>query len=472
MMSVKDIIDKNNKRLERGKTLYNPLTATGSPIERTPLYFNSTSYMLIPLEMAKNPVITKIMGCGSLEKFASQTSLPLSLIEKSILHLRAEYDFEYWAAIGVKIQDKKSKRIIPFVMRSAQLKLFALLYAEMVAQRPIRVILLKARQWGGSTLVQIFMAWIQLFHRRLWHSVIVGDIEEQSRNIRAMYSRLAQYHPKELLEVKLQGFEGSTKNKKIAGRDAVIYLGSMQRPDSLRSADVMMAHISEIGLWRTTEGKSPEDVVQSIAGTIPTEPYSLIVMESTAKGVGNYFHRQWQAAVAGTIGYIPLFVAWFEIDIYSKEFESDSQQEQFILSLTEEEKEQFRLGATLQAINWYRYKMHTDGYDRWRMCCEFPTTPLEAFQSTGKRAHASHYVSSMRKYCRQPLYKGDMYPLSTHGKEAIGASLYFQGEKNGDMWVWALPEKEPKISRRYIVSMDIGGRGASADWSVITVIDR
>ncbi|MEG1935617.1 MAG: terminase, partial [Rikenellaceae bacterium] len=137
---------------------------------------------------------------------------------------------------------------------------------ELISQRPVRIILLKARQWGGSTLVQIFMAWVQIFHRKGWHSVIVADVEEQSRNIRAMYSRLALYHPKEIFDVKFKNFEGSSKNKIMERRDGVIYIGSMQKPDALRSADVMMAHLSEVGLWRATEGKRPEDVVQSIAG--------------------------------------------------------------------------------------------------------------------------------------------------------------------------------------------------------------
>ena len=57
------------------------------------------------------------------------------------------------------------------------------------AEQPIRLILLKARQWGGSTLIQIYMAWIQLVHRRNWNSVICAHLKESAANIKGMYTK-------------------------------------------------------------------------------------------------------------------------------------------------------------------------------------------------------------------------------------------------------------------------------------------
>ncbi|MFI3314751.1 MAG: terminase [Rikenellaceae bacterium] len=468
-----NIVKENEKRNRELKKSYNPLLGLGSPLKRVKLYFSPTSYQLIPKIMVQKDVLIKeIIAAGSLEEYAVDRDIPLAIVEAYVTSERLKYDFEYWAASCVKIQDKQTKRIVPFIMRRPQIKLFKLLIEELYADNPIRVILLKARQWGGSTLIQVFMAWIQLFHRKGWHSVIVADVEEQSRNIRAMYSRLAQYHPDQLFKVVLRSFEGSSKNKIIDGRDSIIYMGSMQKPDALRSSDVMMAHLTEVGLWKSTEGKQPEDVVQSVAGSVPLEPYSIIVMESTAKGVGNYFHRQWQKATRGENGYKPLFVAWYEIEIYSKPFTSKAERDKFIASMSDEEMEIFKLGATLEAINWYRAKKHGDSYDDWRMACEFPTTELEAFQSTGRRAHAPNYIAQMRKYCKEPIFKGEMFADSQTGKGAIDKSLHFEECEGGDFWVWALPDTKEHFRDRYVVSMDIGGRTKIADWSVISVIDR
>lgn len=467
---IDKIIETNSKRVVISK--YDPIKGIESPIERQKLYFSRGKYINIPLSMRRFKMIDEIINIGSVCSYARRHKIDSHEIESAIIKLRIECDFEYWCAVCVKIQDKQSKAMVPLILRSPQRKLVKLLIGKLENNEPIRVVMLKARQWGGSTVVQMFMAWIQLFHRKGWHSVIIGDIEEQSRNIRAMYSRLAVNHPSEVFKIEFESFEGSAKNKVLKGRDAIVYLGSMQKPDSIRSADVMMAHLSEVGLWRSTEGKKPEDIVQSIAGTVPLEPYSLIIMESTAKGIGNFFHRWWSKASSNENGYEPLFVAWWEIDIYRKEFLSECEKREFAKSLTPQEISTFELGATLEGINWYRSKKHLDSYDDWRMSCEFPSTPNEAFQSTGRRAHAPEYISKMRKFCKEPKFRGELIANATIGKEAIDDSLHLYEAPSGEFLLWELPDYEKSISNRYIVSMDIGGRTKDADWSVISVIDR
>ena len=466
------ILRENARRRAELFAPYDPVTGEGSPIERERLFWDETSYQLIPRQMAALPRVRQMIDSGSVAAYAAAHGYPADELERALLRLRIEYDFEFWAATCARIQDKLTKQSVPFLLRRPQRKLLRVLLDALYAQRPIRIILLKARQWGGSTLVQLFMAWIQLFHKTAWHSAIVADVEDQSRNIKAMYSRMAENHPREILPVRFRSFEGSTKNKRIEGRDCIVYIGSMQKPDTIRSADVMMAHLSEVGLWKETRGKKPEDLIQSIAGTVPNEPYSMIVLESTAKGVGNYFHREWQKAVAGESGYVPVFVAWYEIEMYGSAFRDDPERRAFIASLSDRERYCFELGATLEGIRWYREKKRLESYDDWRMGCEFPTTPDEAFQSTGRRAHAPEYIHRMRQYVRPAVHVGELYANARSGKGAIDRSLEFREQPGGGLWLWAMPDRETAIKRRYVVSVDIGGRSDGADWSVISVIDR
>ena len=74
----------------------------------------------------------------------------------------------------------------------------------------------------------------------------------------------------------------------LVDRDCVVSIGSMQKPDSLRSGDMKMAHLSEVGLWKKTKERKPEDVIQTILGSVPREPFTVVVLESTAKGIGNF----------------------------------------------------------------------------------------------------------------------------------------------------------------------------------------
>lgn len=112
--------------------------------------------------------------------------------------LRCRHDFEYWAVRCVRIKDKLSGHIIPFTLNAPQRKVLAVLEDDRLAGRPIRLILLKARQWGGSTLVQMYMAWIQTTQCRNWHSLICGHLKDTARSILGMYDAMIQSYPEEL----------------------------------------------------------------------------------------------------------------------------------------------------------------------------------------------------------------------------------------------------------------------------------
>ena len=165
-----------------------------------------------------------------------------------------------------------------------------------------------------------------------------------------MYSRMAQYHPKEVFPVRFQNFEGSQSNRQLEERGAVVSIGSVQNPEALRSDDLKLAHCTEVGLWEDTPKRKAADVIQSVVGSIPDDPYTSVVLESTAKGVGNYFHDTWIKAEKGENGFKPVFVAWFEIGLYYRRFRTEQEKSDFVRSMTEEEIYYFNLGATLGIV--------------------------------------------------------------------------------------------------------------------------
>lgn len=467
---IPSLLTQNEEHKSRLFAPYNPLTGEGSPIERVRLYFSSESYVLIPTYMAQTPTVAAIIDAGGVEQYAAREGIAAEVMCGVVHRLRAVYDFEFWCISCVKIFDKTTGRLVPFKLRRAQLKLAHILLTDLFAGKPVRVVLVKARQWGGSTVTQMLMAWVQIFHRSGWNSVIVSDVEEQSRTIRSMYSRMALRHPVEICPVRFCNFEGSSKNKMLVDRDCVVSIGSMQKPDSLRAGDIKMAHLSEVGLWKRTKEKRPEDVIQTILGSVPREPFTVVVLESTAKGIGNFFHDTWCDAVDGKSAYTPLFVPWFEIDIYYKPFINEKQKIEFIQSMTRDELTRFYAGATLEGLNWYREKRREYSTD-WQMCSEFPSTADEAFQTTGRPAHDPLYVRQQRPFVREPLYVGELLADATYGPEAL-QNLHFVPTATGDFHLWKLPDTSRRIANRYAVALDIGGRSPNADWSVISVLDR
>lgn len=77
-----------------------------------------------------------------------------NLQNNNILTMKKDYseDFLGWAGDCVKIVDKLSGASVPFVLNAPQRRVLAVLERQRLAGRPIRLIMLKARQWGGSVL--------------------------------------------------------------------------------------------------------------------------------------------------------------------------------------------------------------------------------------------------------------------------------------------------------------------------------
>jgi hypothetical protein len=488
MKDAAAIIAENARRRALLDSPYDPRTGQGSDcIPRTlthipdaplpDLYLPDTFLSSISPDLLKHGVTALLrQRCKNIPTVDIPTE-----VKRFYQHFdreRCRHDFEFWAYGAIKIKGKASGGLVPFRLNIPQRRLLKVFEEQRLANQPIRVVLLKARQWGGSTLTQIYMLWIQLMHKQSWDSFICGAIESQSRNVRAMITRAAENYPSALSsDFRFKPFEGSQKNKYIPSRNCTIFIGSLEKPDSIRSADISMAHLTEVGLWPVTDGKRPEDIVQSVLGTIPELPYTVFVIESTAKGVGNYFHTTWNAAVEGRNNLRPVFVEWFTTPLNSKPI-PDGGYGDFIASLNDYESYLWELGATLEAINWYRLKASSPGMDPHRMNSEFPSTPTEAFQSTGRRVFPIEDVQKTRRSCHPPEYTGHIIADAQYGTDAL-RNVRFIPDKAPDvslserLWVWIRPcLPEESFTDRYIVSVDIGGRSTHSDPSDILVLDR
>lgn len=473
MLEINNILEENRRRNELINAPYNPVTGYGSTsIERESVFISGAPIenMYLPVYFAKTPFVTMLSENG-IEGFMYDLELDyteenVEEVWRSFIRERIKFDFEYWAFTFIPIKAKGKPYDIQFLLNRAQRHLLRILEDMRLAGEPIEIILLKARQWGGSTLIQFYMLWIQLVHRNNWNSVICGDVEGQSRTVRGMVTKAINNYPEWLLnsQIKFTPFEGSSKNRVIENTNCVISIGSAQKPDTLRSSDISMAHLTEVGLWKATKEKKPEDLIQSIIGSLYETDYSFLALESTAKGVGNYFHREFIAAEKGENNLKPVFVSWFMIDIYSKEIDDYPE---FILSMDEKEQSLWEMGATLEAINWYRKKRKTMA--EWRLNSEYPSTALEAFQSTGRRIFRMEDVRKLEKTCCDPDFIGEIVGKADTGEASLKGMEFVKGR--GDLMVWKMPDEE-KMRDRYIVVVDIGGSSDQADYSDITVFDR
>ena len=492
MRSVDEILQENGRRLAIINTPYDPQRGTeySDAIPRRLLVVNDAPLpeQYIPAEAFSEPVVhllslTHSLGRAAKQMLGKDTERCRRLIWGRFLKIRNRYDFEFWCATQIKIKLKGEPSRDYFILNRAQRFYLTFLERLRKAGLPIDIILLKARQWGGSTLTQFYMFWIQKMHRKHWNSVICGDVEKQAKVVLAMLEHAAADYDTFIddgVPVVLKPYGRTDSVREIQGRECTITVGSAQKPDKVRGEDTSMAHLTEVGLWKETLGKKPEDLIESITGGMLQGPYTLFVLESTAKGVGNYFHNTWIAAVAGKNNFTPVFVPWYMIDIYSKAlFREDETEEKkrkiyeaFIASLTEYEWWLFDEGATLEAINWYRHKSRT--MDEVAMKSEYPTTADEAFQSTGAAYFKRKYLNELRLSCKQPAKVGEVVSRNNDSnKEAYLENLRFVSDSRGNLKIWLDVDKSVNMRNRYVVLVDLGKGGSiDADNTIACVMDR
>lgn len=503
---VIEILKENDKRNTDVYQKFDPISGIGSIGERVEVRIDGfpLETQCIPVEMLSIPLVKLLIKCGSIIKFLTEEleveyseEDRLKVIEQFV-RLRCRYDFAFWAALYVYIKNKGGGDDVLFRLTRPQRKFVERLEKLRKANKPIRIVLLKARQWGGSTTSQLYMAWLQLIHKVGLNSLIIAHQGAGSDEIKDMFDRMIKAYPISMLyklgetynenESKLVGVGHSGSIHRVPQRNCKIKIGTAERPDSCRGGDYNLVHLSEVGLWKTTDGKKPEDIVRSACSGILLKPYTMIVYESTANGTGNFFQREYDAAKRGTSQFEAMFVSWFDIEQYSLSFENENEKADFAVWLWKNRNNGsassaraesgkylwwlWEQGATLEAINWYvqeraKYNEHAP------MASEYPSDDVEAFVHSGERVFDKYKVDEFRASCKPPKYIGDVYADGDSGKDAL-KNLRFAEDTQGLLWIWDLPEIDDKeiVTNRYLTIVDIGGRSKKADWSVILVIDR
>ena len=502
---IDDILQENERRRAILFAPFEPISGEGSIGTRAavsiPDYPIPTQYL--PTEMMDEPMVKALMKAGTVEKFiCKELKMPFTedayrTVVEQFTRLRSQYDFPFWAAAFVYIKRKGGGSDVLFNLTFPQRKFVERLETLRKAGKPIRLVMLKARQWGGSTTSQLYMAWLQLVHMVGLNSLIIAHQGTGSDEIKDMFDKMINAYPVKLLhklgetyspnEAKMVGVGKSGSIFRVPQRNCKIKIGTAERPDSCRGGDYNLVHLSEVGVWKTTDGKKPQDIVRSACKGVLYRPYTMIVYESTANGVGNFFHREYVDARDNPKSqFDAMFVPWYDIEQNTLDIEDINGFAQWLYENRNNANEPsnreesgrylwwlWQRGATLEGINWYimeRAGVQSHG----EMAAECPSDDVEAFVNTGASVFDKYRVEPLRKACREPRKVGDIYANADEGQHAL-EGLRFGEDKQGQLWIWALPDTPDQnniVLDRYLTVVDVGGRSSKADWSVVVVIDR
>jgi len=131
-------------------------------------------------------------------------------------------------------------------------------------------------------------------------------------------------------------------------------------PGAGRSDTIQYLHASEMAFWANAQ-----KIMAGLGQTVPLIEGSEAIIESTANGMGNLYHKFWDLAVAGKSDYMAVFIPWFVERGYRRPEAYDLDEEQ---------------------MAWRAAKIASDfaGDVDW-FNQEYPATPDLAFQKVGHK---------------------------------------------------------------------------------------
>ena len=272
----------------------------------------------------------------------------------------------------IKIRDKAGK-IIDFKLNQPQQKLYDVIKQQKQLNKPVRIIILKARQMGFSTETEsiLFKETTTKFNI---NTGIITHQEDATTNLFTMSKLMYDCLPDSMKpSIKASNAkELIFNNKDGTGLNSKIRCMTAGSGGVGRSYTYTNLHISELAFWPGDKKETMTGLLQAV----PNLPDTMIIIESTANGF-EYFKEMWDKAVKGENDFIPLFVGWNELDEYQMPYDG--------FELTNEEEILMRqYNLTLEQLTWRRWciKNNCSGdVDQFKQ--EYPITPEEAFISTG-----------------------------------------------------------------------------------------
>jgi hypothetical protein len=223
-----------------------------------------------------------------------------------------------------------------------------------------------------------------------------------------------------------------------------------------RSKTIDFLHASEVGFWMHATS-----LMTGLSKSIHETPGTVIVLESTANGRGNYFHEMWEAASTGENDYVPLFFPWHLHPEYTATHLGIPI---FLGALTEEERVLKRLGVDDDHLAWRRYAYRNIcNHDLRQFMQEYPTTPEEAFISTGSNVFSA---DGLRTHYDPFPDGGERGKLVRSGE----TTSRFVSDLAGPLTIYRRPAADREWGQ-YIIGAD-GSRAMNGDYAVAQVFNR
>lgn len=365
------------------------------------------------------------------------------------------------------IIDKNAKSV-PFILNEAQIELYKDMCLFKRNGKPIRENILKARQLGISTFIAGVFTLITLFTPNIRCGICADTIEHASglfEKYQYFYDHLDDNNPNPEVSYKPKlKYNKGQKMLQTEKGNSIIEIFAVGEGAG-RSKNYHLLHCSEVAFWSDAK-KTLTALLQCVSDK---NLDSMIFLETTGNGFNEY-KKRWDNDVANKSrggSYHPTFIAWYLDSTYQN---NDS------LPLPPLEKWEEDVMSSIPSkfdkkakMKWY-HEQYLKLQEKEITLQEYPTTPLEAFVSTGDSFFNMDLVLKRKEEVMKlnpevgvMEYKAS---YSSDGQDIVIKDYHFVPSGNGPLKIY----ERPKQGHPYVITCDPseGGR----DYSAIQIFDN
>jgi hypothetical protein len=397
-------------------------------------------------------------------------------------YLRNRQNDAWYARRFLKIKTKAGA-MVNLEYNAAQKRIFEVWDRQEREGKPVRIIIVKPRRVGASTGVAA-----RVYHRtatRKYRNALVmaHDIpgtdtlfemyrlfyEESPPGVILSDGTRVQIQPEARYSSKKELVFDRTRSQvqiQTAGADKGAAGGRKRKrkgSGSGRSRTVHYFHGSEVAHW-----PSPKETLLAVLQTVANEPGTVVVLESTANGVGDEYYKRVHDAIAGRSDYELVFFSWLEFPEYARPVPAEG------LGELDDEEKRLRetYGATDEQLQWRRETIRNEcGGDPEMFRQEYPSDVEEAFLVSG---HPFFNRAAVLRARDRKDRKGMCPPA------AIGKVVWDVDKRtNKGSWVWLDDPggyvhiwQKPRPFGAYCIGADTAEGTEDGDYCCAEVWDR
>lgn len=363
-------------------------------------------------------------------------------------------DFEFYARHCIRIRTKKGT-IVNLVFNRVQRRFAKLIIDQMDTRGYVRMVVLKARQQGLSTVITAWQYW-WVSQRKAQKGLVMAHEADATATLWDMYKRCHDNVPD---IVKPHNKYNSKNELTFDVLDSALRIATAGGRGVARGDTLQVCHLSEVAFWPPGFAKAN---FNGLIQAVPDERGTAVFIESTAQGMVGKFREAWVGAANGSTGYMPFFSAWFESDEYR--VPEDEVPADFVRTPAEEKLIALYgaegLNSNAQLV-WRRRKIANSSEDLFMQ--EYPATPDEAFISTGRPVFEPKLITEQLAAIQS---KPTLIKRMTIDNITDNIGNLVENSR-GELHVYR--ERDPKET--YVIGADVGMGVRGGDPSCAQILD-